>query len=211
VSDPANPVPYRQRPISPTYPNGDWRRWEVADQRFVDGRPDVLSYTSAPLDRDVTVTGALSATLFASTSGTDADFVVKLIDVYPENAQPNAWSTEEGPAPGAYARSLNGYELPIAMEVRRGRFNASFEAPRALTPNAPVEWAVPLRDHDHVFLKRHRIMVQVQSTWFPLIDRNPQKFVPSIYDAKASDFVKATQRVYSTPALPSHVTLPIVR
>jgi len=211
LSDPANPVPYRQRPISPTYPNGDWRRWEVADQRFVDGRPDVLSYTSAPLDHDVTVTGALSATLFASTSGTDADFVVKLIDVYPEKAQPNAWTAEAGPEPGAYARSLNGYQLPIAMEVRRGRFNASFETPQALTPNTPTEWAIPLRDHDHVFLKGHRIMVQVQSTWFPLIDRNPQKFVPSIYDAKASDYVKATQRVYSTPALPSHVTLPIVR
>src|SRR6185295_9651150 len=211
ISDPAHPVPYRQRPISPTYPNGDWRRWEVADQRFVDGRPDVLSYTSAPLDHDVTVTGALSATLFASTSGTDADFVVKLIDVYPENAQPNAWTAEAGPEPGAYARSLNGYQLPIAMEVRRGRFNASFETPRALSPNTPTEWAIPLRDHDHVFLKGHRIMVQVQSTWFPLIDRNPQKFVPSIYDAKASDYVKATQRVYATPALPSHITLPIVR
>ena len=210
VSDPANPVPYRQRPISPTYPNGDWRRWEVADQRFVDGRPDVLRYTSARLDRDVTVTGALSATLFASTSGTDADFVVKLIDVYPDNAQPNEWSADEGPAPGAYARSLNGYQLPIAMEVRRGRFNASFETPRALTPNTPTEWTIPLRDHDHVFRKGHRIMVQVQSTWFPLIDRNPQKFVPSIYEAKASDYVKATQRVYSTPVLPSHITLPVV-
>jgi len=210
VSDPANPVPYRQRPISPTYPAGDWRRWEVADQRFVDGRPDVLTYTSAPLDRDVTVTGALSATLFASTSGTDADLVVKLIDVYPENAQPNAWNPDIGPEPGAYARSLNGYELPIAMEVRRGRFNQSFETPHALVANAPSEWTIPLREHDHVFLKGHRIMVQVQSTWFPLIDRNPQKFVPSIYEAKASDYVKATQRVYATPALASHITLPVV-
>jgi putative CocE/NonD family hydrolase len=169
-----------------------------------------LSYASAPLDRDITVTGALSATLFASTSGTDADFVVKLIDVYPDNAQPNAWSADDGPAPGAYARSLNGYQLPIAMEVRRGRFNASFETPRALAPNTPTTWTIPLRDHDHVFRKGHRIMVQVQSTWFPLIDRNPQKFVPSIYEAKAGDYVKATQRVYSTAALPSHVTLPVV-
>ena len=211
ISDPANPVPYRERPMSPTYPNGDWRRWEVADQRFVDGRPDVLSYTSAPLDHDVTVTGALSATLFASTSGTDGDFVVKLIDVYPDNAQPNAWNADGGPEPGAYARSLNGYQLPIAMEIRRGRFNASFETPHALAPNTPTEWKVPLREHDHVFLKGHRIMVQIQSTWFPLIDRNPQKFVPSIYDAKASDYVKATQRVYSTPSLASHITLPVVR
>ena len=131
VSDPASPVPYRQRPISPTYPNGDWRRWEVADQRFVEGRTDVLSYVSAPLDHDVTVTGALSATLFASTSGTDADFVVKLIDVYPEDAQANAWNADAGPAPGAYARSLNGYELPMAMEIRRGRFNQSNRTPHA--------------------------------------------------------------------------------
>jgi len=211
VSDPANPVPYRQRPISPTYPAGDWRRWEVADQRFVDGRPDVLTYTSAPLDHDLTVTGALSATLFASTSGTDADFVVKLIDVYPDNAQPNAWNPDAGPEPGQYARSLNGYELPIAMEIRRGRFNVSYETPHALVPNAPSEWAIPLREHDHVFLKGHRVMVQIQSTWFPLIDRNPQRFVPSIYEAKASDFVKATQRVYSTASLPSHITLPVVR
>jgi putative CocE/NonD family hydrolase len=211
TSDPASPVPYRQRPISPTYPAGDWRRWEVADQRFVDGRPDVLTYVSSPLDHDITVTGELSATLFASTSGTDADFVVKLIDVYPENAQPNAWNAGDGPAPGAYARSLNGYELPIAMEVRRGRFLASFETPHPLVPNKPTEWTVPLREHDHVFLKGHRIMVQVQSTWFPVIDRNPQKFVPSIFEAKASDYVKATQRVYGSPTLPSHIVLPVVR
>jgi putative CocE/NonD family hydrolase len=210
VSDPASPVPYRTRPISPTYPGGDWRTWEVADQRFVDGRPDVLSFVSAPLDHDLTVTGEVAADLFASTSGTDADFVVKLIDVYPENAQPNAWDPESGPAPGQYARSVNGYELPIAMEIRRGRYLSSYERPKALVPNKPTEWKIPLRDRDHVFLKGHRLMVQVQSTWFPLIDRNPQKFVPSIYQAKAEDFVKATQRVWCTPALPSHIVLPVV-
>jgi uncharacterized protein len=210
VSDPANPVPYRQRPISPTYPAGDWRTWEVADQRFVDGRPDVLTFTSAPLEQDLTITGQVAADLFASTSGTDADFIVKLIDVYPENAQKNAWDPEAGPQPLQYARSVNGYQLPIAMEVRRGRYNTSYEHPQPLTANKPVEWNIPLRDRDHVFLKGHRLMVQVQSTWFPLIDRNPQKFVPSIYAAKASDFVKATQRVYSTPALPSHIVLPVV-
>src|SRR5262249_35189327 len=113
ISDPAHPVPYRQRPISPTYPNGDWRRWEVADQRFVHGRPDVATWVSAPLDRDLTVTGELSADLFASTSGSDSDFVVKLIDVYPENAQEPAWKPENGPEPGEYAKSLNGYQLPI--------------------------------------------------------------------------------------------------
>jgi putative CocE/NonD family hydrolase len=210
ISDPANPVPYRQRPISPTYPAGDWRTWEIADQRFVDNRPDVLSYVSEPLDDDLTITGEVAADLFASTSGTDADFIVKLIDVYPENATPNAWDPEEGPAPGQYARSVNGYELPVAMEVRRGRYNTSYEHPSALVAGKPVEWKIPLRDRDYVFLKGHRLMVQVQSTWFPLIDRNPQKFVPSIYKATAGDFVKATQRVYSSPALPSHIVLPVM-
>lgn len=207
VSDPANPVPYRQRPISPTYPGGDWRTWEVADQRFVDHRPDVLTYVSAPLDHDLAVTGPLAAGLFASTSGTDSDFVVKLIDVYPDDAQKNVWSPDEGSKPGQYAQSLNGYELPIAMEVRRGRYLTSYEKPHALTPNQATEWNIPLRDHDHVFLKGHRIMVQIQSTWFPVIDRNPQKFVPSIYKAAASDFVPATQRVYCSPDLPSHIVL----
>jgi putative CocE/NonD family hydrolase len=210
VSDPANPVPYRQRPISPTYPAGDWRLWEAADQRFVDNRPDVLTFVSAPLDHDLTITGQLAAKVFASTSGTDSDFVVKLIDVYPQNAQKNAWKPEEGPAPGEYAKSLNGYELPVAMEVRRGRYLESFEKPAPLKANAPTEWDIPLRDHDYVFLKGHRIMVQIQSTWFPVIDRNPQKFVPSIYQATASDFVPATQRIYCTPAMPSHLVLPVM-
>jgi len=209
VSDPANPVPYRQRPVSPTYPGGDWRTWEVADQRFVEGRTDVLTYVSAPLERDLTITGEVAAHLFASTSGNDADFVVKLIDVYPEDAQRSAWNADAGPKPGEYAQSLNGYELPVAMEIRRGRYNASYERPRPLTPDAPAEWKIPLRDHDHVFLKGHRLMVQVQSTWFPLYDRNPQKFVPNIYEATAADFVKATQRVYSSPSLPSHIVLPV--
>ncbi|HEY1658603.1 MAG TPA: CocE/NonD family hydrolase [Candidatus Sulfotelmatobacter sp.] len=210
VSDPANPVPYRQRPISPTYPAGDWRTWEVADQRFVDNRPDVLTFTSAPLDHDLTVTGPLAADLFASTSGTDSDFIVKLIDVYPQNAQKNEWKAEDGPKPGQYAQSLNGYELPIAMEVRRGRYLESYEQPHALTPNKPTEWNVPLRDHDHVFLKGHRIMVQIQSTWFPVIDRNPQKYVPSIYKAAAEDYVPATQRIYCSHDLPSHLVLPVM-
>ena len=210
VSDPANPVPYRQRPISPTYPAGDWRTWEVADQRFVDQRPDVLSFTSEPLDHDLTISGPLAADLFASSSGTDSDFIVKLIDVYPQNAQKNAWNADEGPKPGQYAQSLNGYELPIAMEVRRGRYLHSYETPEPLTPNKPTLWNVPLRDHDHVFLKGHRIVVQIQSTWFPVIDRNPQKFVPSIYKATAADFVPATQRIYCSPDLPSHLILPLM-
>jgi len=210
VSDPANPVPYRQRPISPTYPAGDWRTWEVADQRFVDQRPDVLSFVSEPLDHNLSVTGSVAANLFASTSGTDADFVAKLIDVYPQDAQKNAWNPDEGPKPGQYAQSLNGYELPIAMEVRRGRYLTSYEHPSPLAPNNPIEWNIPLRDHDHVFLTGHRIMVQIQSTWFPVIDRNPQKFVPSIYKASAADFVSATQRVYCSPEMPSHILLPVM-
>ena len=210
VSDPANPVPYRQRPISPTYPGGDWRTWEAADQRFVDHRPDVLSFVSAPLDHDLTVTGSLAAELFASTSGTDSDFVVKLIDVFPENVQKNSWNEDEGPKPGQYAQSLNGYELPIAMEVRRGRYLTSFEHPQALTANKSLAWEIPLRDHDHVFLRGHRLMVQIQSTWFPIIDRNPQKFLPSIYQATESDFIPATQRVYCSADMPSHITLPVM-
>ena len=207
VSDPANPVPYRPRPISPTYPAGDWRTWEVADQRFVDNRPDVLTWMTAPLQSDLTITGPVVAHLFASTSGTDADFIVKLIDVYSDQAEKTPWDKDNGPAPGAFARTMNGYELPVAMEVKRGRYLKSYEHPSALTPNVPVDWEIPLRDRDHVFLKGHRLMVQVQSTWFPVIDRNPQKFVPSIYQAKQSDYVKATQRVYCSPE--SRITLPV--
>lgn len=202
ISDPANPVPFRERPMSRTYPSQEWRWWEAADQRFVDHRPDVLSYTSAPLEADLTVTGEVAAKLMASTSGTDSDFVVKLIDVLPDDYEP----VRPG-ALGEYPRTMNGYQFPIAMEVRRGRYLQSFEKATPLTPNGVIAWDVPLRSHDHVFKKGHRIMVQVQSSWFPVIDRNPQKFVPNIYKAAPEDFVKATQRVCGG----SLVTLPIVR
>jgi putative CocE/NonD family hydrolase len=210
VSDPANPVPYRARPISPTYPEGDWRCWESADQRFVDHRPDVLSFVTAPLASDLRVAGPVSAELFASTSGTDSDFVVKLIDVFPDDAQTPPWAEDQGPEPGKFAQSANGYQLPIAMEVRRGRYLGSFDKPAALVPDKPVQWTVPLRDRDHVFRAGHRIMVQIQSSWFPLIDRNPQSFVPNINAARAGDFVAARQRVFTSPALPSHVVLPVI-
>lgn len=210
VSDPANPVPYRTRPISPTYPGGDWPTWESDDQRFTDHRPDVLTYVSAPLENALVVTGKMEADLYASTSGTDSDLVVKVIDVFPEDAQRPPWNVNNGSAPGQYRKSLNGYELPIAMEVRRGRYLKSFEKPEPLPSNIPVPWNVPLGERDHVFGKGHRIMVQVQSTWFPLIDRNPQKFVPSIYQASKEDFVKATQRVYCTPTMPSYIVLPVI-
>jgi putative CocE/NonD family hydrolase len=210
VSDPANPVPYRPRPISPTYPGGDWPFWEMGDQRFVDHRPDVLSFVSAPLDHDLTVSGEVSARIYAATSGTDGDLIVKLIDVFPEDAPLPNWPEDKGPPPGDYARQLNGYQLPIAMEVRRGRYLKSFEHPTPLTPNRPLQWDVPLRDRNHVFLKGHRIMVQIQSSWFPLIDRNPQKFVPNIFQAKAADFISVRQRIYATPDLPSQIRLPVM-
>jgi hypothetical protein len=133
-----------------------------------------------------------------------------LIDVYPENAQANSWNADAGPQPGQYAQSLNGYQLPIAMEVRRGRYIKSNERPEPMVAGQPTEIAIPLRSHDHVFLKGHRLMVQVQSTWFPLIDRNPQKFVPSIYTARAEDFVTARQRVYTSSDRASRVILPVV-
>ena len=182
-----------------------------ADQRFVDHRPDVLSFVSAPLDSDLVVTGQLAAELFASTSGTDSDFVVKLIDVFPgRRGERRVDRRKRDRPPGDYGKSLNGYELPIAMEVRRGRYNQSYEHPAPLIAGKPTQFTIPLRDHDHVFQKGHRIMVQVQSTWFPLIDRNPQKFVPSIFTAKASDFISATQRVYCSPRLPSHIVLSVM-
>jgi putative CocE/NonD family hydrolase len=201
VSDPARPVPFRPRPMSATYATPDWRWWEAEDQRFVDDRPDVLSYVSAPLEEDLTVTGDVTARLMASTSGTDSDFVVKLIDVFPEDY-------EKTPARslGAWAKSFNGYQLPIAMEIRRGRYLQSFEKATPLVPGQVVAWDFPLREHDHVFKKGHRLMVQVQSSWFPVIDRNPQTFVPNIYKAQPGDYKKATQKVCSG----SVVTLPVV-
>jgi putative CocE/NonD family hydrolase len=204
VSDPANPVPFRRRPMTGTYISPDWRSWESDDQRFVDHRPDVLSYVTAPLDHDLTVTGTLAATLMASTSGTDSDFVVKLIDVLPYD------SDKIDPALGKlgdYAKTLNGYQLPVAMDVRRGRFLASDTAPQPLVPGKVTAWDVSLRDHDHVFKAGHRIMVQVQSSWFPMIDRNPQSFVPNIARAPASAYVKATQKVCAG----SKIVLPVMR
>ena len=203
VSDPASPVPFRQRPMSATYATPDWRTWEMADQRFLQGRPDVLSWTSAPLTADLTVTGDVAATLMAATSGTDGDFVVKLIDVYPDDAVPPPGTSA---AVGDYARSLDGYQLPIAMEVRRGRFLDSDTTPHPLVPDQVRAWDVPLRPHDHVFRAGHRIMVQVQSSWFPVIDRNPQTFTPNIATAPPEAFRAATQRV--CPG--SRVSLPVM-
>ncbi|HKN74754.1 MAG TPA: CocE/NonD family hydrolase [Candidatus Acidoferrum sp.] len=196
VSDPAHPVPYRHRPIDMTYPDdhpGSWPTWLVEDQRFVDNRPDVLTWQTEELTEDMTVTGSVTAKLFASTTGSDSDWIVKLIDVYPEK-YPDDWK-------------LSGYELMIADEVFRGRFRKSFEKPEPITPDAITPFTIDLHTANHVFKKGHRIMVQVQSTWFPIIDRNPQKFVPNIFEAKESDYQKATQRIYRSKEYPSGVVL----
>jgi len=195
LSDPSNPVPYRHRPVEPTYPGGGWPTWLVEDQRFVEGRPDVLSWETAPLSSDLTVTGDIVAHLFASTTGTDSDWVVKLIDVYPE----------EYPAES----TMGGYELMIADEVFRGRFRQSFEKPEPITPSRVAEYVIDLHTNDHCFLRGHRVMVQVQSTWFPLIDRNPQKFVPNIFRATEADYQAATQQVYRSREFPSAIKLPV--
>jgi len=197
LSDPAHPVPYRHRPISPTYPGGGWPTWLVEDQRFVESRPDVLTWQTEPLKEDVKVAGDVMAELFASTSGSDSDWVVKLIDVYPE-------SYPETPA-------LAGYELMVASEILRGRFRRSFEHPEPIVPNQVTPYRIDLHTNDHAFRKGHRIMVQVQSTWFPLYDRNPQKFVDNIFNARESDYQAATQRVYRSKGYPTHVVLPVVR
>lgn len=193
VSDPANPVPYRPRPVRPTYPGPEWPEWMVQDQRFTHRRPDVLSYETDPLMEDVVVAGSMVVKLFGATTGTDCDWVARLIDVYPEEY------TKE-PAMG-------GYQLLIAGEPVRARFRKSLEKPEPVTPGAVEEYAIDLNWGHHRFRKGHRIMVQVSSTWFPVIDRNPQKYVPNIFAAEDADFVKATQRVYRSPKQPSHVVL----
>ena len=196
LSDPAHPVPYRPRPISPTYPGPGWPTWLLEDQRFVELRPDVAMWETEPLMEDVHVAGDIIAHLFASTTGSDADWIVKLIDVYPEDYKPDP--------------RLGGYELIVADEVFRGRFRKSFEHPEAIVPNQITEYNVDLHTNSHAFLKGHRIMVQVQSTWFPLIDRNPQRFVPNIYTASDADYQRATQRIYRSADHASYVQLPVV-
>jgi len=197
ISDPAHPVPYRPRPIERTYSRGSrWSTWLTEDQRFVHLRPDVLSWESEPLSKDVTVTGSIVAHLFASTSGTDSDWIVKLIDVYPEEYPKD--------------RKMGGYQLMIANDVFRGRFRKSFERPEPIMSNEVDQYVIDLHHADHTFLKGHKIMVQVQSTWFPIIDRNPQKYVENIFLAKSSDYQSATQKVYRSERYPSHIALPII-
>ena len=201
VSDPMNPVPFLPRPIDMGDGN-QWHSWLVHDQRFVDGRPDVLSYEGTPLDRPVHIMGQPQVDLFASTSGTDSDWVVKLIDVYPNDVP-------EAHTQGAKA-SMAGFELPIGIEIFRGRYVHDKAHPSALPSGKVVEYRWNLPNVDHVFLPGHRIMVQVQSSLFPLYDRNPQTFVPNIFNARAQDYQMARQRIYVGGATPSAVLLPVV-
>ncbi|HTE23229.1 CocE/NonD family hydrolase [Flavitalea sp.] len=197
VSDPAKPVPYRPQPIEATYGEGSrWNSWHVDDQRFVASRPDVSAFSTEALISDLTVTGKIMAHIFASTTGTDADFVVKLIDVYPDI------DTQQ--------IQMSGYQLPVAMEVFRGRFRKSFTTPSPLTPGKPEEFIIDLHSINHVFRRGHKLMVQIQSSWFPVIDRNPQKYVSNIFEAKEADFIKATQTIYCNSQFASYIQLPVI-
>jgi uncharacterized protein len=198
-SDPAHPVPYRNRPVDMTYPQdhaGSWSTWLVQDQRFVDQRPDVRTWQTEDLAEDVTMAGQVTAKLFASTTGSDSDWIVKLIDVYPQQFSQDP--------------KLSGYELMIADEIFRGRYRNSFEKPEPMIPGAVTPFSIDLHTANHVFKKGHRIMVQVQSTWFPLYDRNPQRFVSNIFDAKQADFRKTKQRIYRSKRFPSSVEISVL-
>jgi putative CocE/NonD family hydrolase len=195
VSDPFKPVPYRPRPVDPNDDNA-WRTWLVEDQRFVDGRPDVLTYTSEPLAAPLRVSGAPIANLYASTSGSDSDWVVKLIDVFPD-------SVSSEPAMG-------GYELSISLDIFRGRYRTSFDHPEAIKPNELLLYRFGLPTVNHVFEPGHRVMIQLQSSLFALYDRIPQTFVPNIFEAKPTDYQKATQRVWHTPDKATFISLPVV-
>jgi putative CocE/NonD family hydrolase len=192
-------VPFRARPIQPLGPAAKgytWRQWLVDDQREASGRTDVLTFVSEVLTAPVKISGRPIADLFASTSGTDADWVVKLIDVHPDEV--------------ARQPAMGGYQLMVAADIFRGRYRESLETPKPLAPDRPLEYRFALPTANHVFLPGHRIMVQVQSSWFPLYDRNPQTFVPSIFWAKPEDYRKAVQRIHHAPGRASRIDLPIV-
>jgi putative CocE/NonD family hydrolase len=198
VSDPARPVPHTADPLT-----GEWSAdYMTEDQRFAARRPDVLVYQTAPLERDVTLAGPLEAELYVSTTGTDADWVVKLVDVNPSK-MPGAGSGEE-------KRDRGGQQTLVRGEPFRGRYRDSYEAPKPFNPGEVTKVRFRINDVLHTFKRHHRIMIQIQSSWFPFIDRNPQKFVPSIYEAKREDFVKATHRVYRSSAAPSALRVTIL-
>jgi putative CocE/NonD family hydrolase len=199
VSDPAKPVPFHARPIPPGSFDGgkSWREWLVTDQREASGRPDVLAFVSDVLKSPMKISGQPLVHLVASTSGTDSDWVVKLIDVYPNEvaAQPE----------------LGGYQLMVSADIFRGRYRESLETAKPIAPDQPLPYRFALPTANHVFLPGHRIMVQVQSSWFPLYDRNPQSFVPNIFWAKPADYRKAVQRIYHAPDQASFIELPLVK
>ncbi|MBK6781829.1 MAG: CocE/NonD family hydrolase [Gemmatimonadetes bacterium] len=199
VSDPAHPVPYRARPIQQTYhPRGSsWSAWQVEDQRLAHNRPDVLSWETEPLDADLTIAGDVVAHLFASTTGQDADWVVKLIDVYPDSAR-------------YLAPRMGGFQLMVTGDILRGRYRAGWDRPAPLVPNRVTPFTVDLHQQAYTFRKGHRIMVQVQSTWFPVYDRNPQTWVPNIFEAPATAFRAQTHRVYRSTRHPSHVQVQVL-
>ncbi len=196
VSDPSHPVTFVPRPVRPVgYEDDHWTDWLTTDQRNAAARPDVLTFTSEVLTAPVVVSGEPQVHLTASTSGTDSDWVVKLIDVYPDQTPVD--------------RAMGGYQLAVAMDIFRGRYRESLSDPKPLTPNAPLLYTFALPQVDHVFLPGHRIMVQIQSSWFPLYDRNPQTFVPNIFFAKPADYVKATQKVVVSGPDESFIALPV--
>ncbi|HEY3271527.1 MAG TPA: CocE/NonD family hydrolase [Geothrix sp.] len=199
VSNPAKPVPFRARPIQAVGYDAahSWSQWLTDDQREASGRTDVLAFVSEPLKEPLRIAGEPVANLVASTSGTDSDWVVKVIDVYPDEV--------------ASQPVMGGYQLMVSADIFRGRYRESAETPKAVKPDEPLVYRFALPAANHVFLPGHRIMVQVQSTWFPLYDRNPQTFVPNIFFAKPEDYRSATQRIYHTPGLASCVELPVVR
>ena len=192
ISDPAKPVPYRARPIDGT----TWRQWLVDDQREQSGRPDVLTFTSETLTAPVKISGEPIVNLIASTSGTDSDWVVKVIDLYPDEV--------------AGDPNMGGYQLAISMDIFRGRYRESLETAKPIAADKPLLYRWGLPTANHVFLPGHRIMVQIQSSWFPLYDRNPQTFVPNIFWAKPGDYRRATQRIYHAPGKASFIELPLV-
>jgi uncharacterized protein len=198
ISDPAKPIPFSGRPSHPMgfANNVPWANWLVDDQREVSSRPDVLVFVSDTLTSPMKISGQPIANLVASTSGTDSDWVVKLIDLYPDEV-------------GAQ-EEMGGYQLMISADILRGRYRESLENPKPIASDTPLQYRFALPNGNHVFLPGHRIMVQIQSTWFPLYDRNPQTFVPNIFLAKPSDYRKATQRIYHAPGQATFIDLPLV-
>ncbi|MGC4083321.1 MAG: CocE/NonD family hydrolase [Vicinamibacterales bacterium] len=202
VSDPSKPVPFIPRPIDSNDAN-QWKPWLVHDQRFVSDRPDVLVYRGAALEAPLHIMGAPEVNLYAATSGTDSDWVVKLIDVYPNTSPEEA---SQGSKPG-----MAGFELPIGIEIFRGRYVDGFDKPRALGAGKVEHYRFTLPNVNHVFLPGHRLMIQIQSTLFPLYDRNPQTYVSNIFYAKPQDYRSATQSVYRGGSTASSVILPVVK